>query len=219
MNGHRVTKAFEQALCEYTGAQFAVSVNSCTMALLLAVAWHYQRARWLAQEGDQLLAFLQRPFEVEIPKHTYIGVPMSIIHAGGKPRFRDEDWGPVGGYQLRPLPVHDCARAFTSNMYDRYAGSMVCVSFHWSKILGLSQGGAILLDDYEAAQWLRKARFDGRTEGVPPAMDRFEMVGWHCYLSPEVAAHGLMKLAVLPKHNAPLPVDLYPDLSEMEIFK
>src|SRR3546814_2057911 len=29
--------------------------------------------------------------EVQIPKRTYVSVPMSIIHAGGRPTFRDEE--------------------------------------------------------------------------------------------------------------------------------
>jgi dTDP-4-amino-4,6-dideoxygalactose transaminase len=96
---------------------------------------------------------------------------------------------------------------------------MVCVSFHWSKTLGIQQGGAILHDDPEADAWLRRARFDGRTEGVSPKLDSFTQIGWHCYMSPEVAAEGLMRLSLLPKHNEPLPNDDYPDLSEMEIFR
>lgn len=224
VNPHQVTKDFERALCEYTGSPFAVAVNSCTMALLLAVAWHLreQRGRWVLA-GDT-------SNHIEIPKRTYVSVPMSIIHAGGRPTFRDEEWS--GAYPLKPLPVWDSARYFTSGMYRRMvdvdqhqqllhdmAGQMVCVSFHWTKTLGIQQGGAILHDDYEADQWLRRARFDGRAEGVPPSMDKFTQVGWHCYMSPEVAAEGLVRLSFLPKHNDPLPNDAYPDLSQMEIFR
>lgn len=38
MNPFQVVKDFERALCEYTGAPYAVTTTSCTMALLLAVA-------------------------------------------------------------------------------------------------------------------------------------------------------------------------------------
>jgi dTDP-4-amino-4,6-dideoxygalactose transaminase len=96
---------------------------------------------------------------------------------------------------------------------------MLCISFHWSKILGIQQGGAILLDDPEAAAWLRRARFDGRTEGVAPKDDTFDFVGWHFYMSPEIAAEGLQRIGFIPKHNADLPNDDYPDLSKYEIFR
>ncbi|MCR4331263.1 MAG: DegT/DnrJ/EryC1/StrS family aminotransferase, partial [Sulfuricaulis sp.] len=223
-NPHQVTKDFEAALCEYTGAPFAVTTSSCTMALLLAVAWHVQKDDHSDPE--------YRP-PIEIPKRTYISVPMSIIHAGGRPTFRDEEWS--GRYQLIPLPIWDSARWFYAGMYPRQdraiylgrkttvnylnPGQFVCVSFHASKTLGLEQGGAILHDNPEADAWLRRARFDGRTEGVAPKDDTFNQLAWHCYLNPSTAAQGILKLHSLPRHNDPLPNDEYPNLSEMEIFK
>lgn len=224
-----VVRQFEQALCEYTGAPYCVTVTSCTMALLLAVAWHLrdtsrgQRSNPLSIHYD---GYPERT-EVEIPKRTYVSVPMSIIHAGGHPTFRDEDW--KGFYRLRPLPVWDCARLFTSGMYTQCAegaethSNMLCLSFHWSKTLGIEQGGAILHDSAEADEWLRQARFDGRIETLSPKTQAnckaFNVVGWHAYMSPETAAAGLVRLRLLPRHNEPLPPDDYPDLSELEIFK
>lgn len=211
-NPYNVVKDFEAALCEYTGAPYAVTVNSCTMALLLAVKWH------LSKKPITGLIFgkeYTRPEKIEIPKRTYVSVPQSIIHAGGYPTFHDEQW--LGEYQLRPIPVWDSARRFTSEMYR--PGDFQCVSFHASKILGDTQGGAILHDNPEADAWFRKARFDGRTEGVAPKDDTFDMVGFHCYMSPDVAARLLLKLSVLPKHNDPLPNDDYPDLSLIKAFQ
>lgn len=206
-----VVRRFEREVCAYTGAPFAVAVNSCTMALLLAVAWHL---RWFRPTGPA------RP-AIEIPRRTYVSVPMSIIHAGARPVFRDEHWR--GVYRLKPLPVFDSARWFTSAMYADAAKvtehPMICVSFHASKTLGDTQGGAILHDNPEADAWLRRARFDGRTEGVAPIYDAIDMVGWHCYLSPDVAARLLLKLHSLPRHNEPLPNDPYPDLSTFEVFR
>ena len=234
-NAHAVTKDFEAALCEYTGAPYAVVVNSCTMALLLAVRWFIHRAQ-LERFGATDIGL---PPEVSIPKRTYVSVPMSIIHAGGKPVFRDEEW--LGLYQLAPLPVFDCARWFTSGMYrgnhvmegdaipcagvDKVklvtplAGSMLCVSFHVSKTLGDTQGGAILHDNPEADRWFRKARLDGRTEGVDPKYDKEIIVGWHGYINPDTALRLLWRMATLPEHNAPLPNDDYSDLSTLECFK
>jgi len=233
-NPYLIVNEFERAVAEYTGAPYCVAVNSCTNALMLAVAWHFakQQAEIDAQalrEGHGMKMIALRP-PIEIPKRTYLSVPMSIIHAGGRPTFRDEEWR--GGYQLRPLPVWDFARLFTSGMfgnleiapdgtgpYAQPAGTMFCTSHHWSKTLGIQQGGCILHNDPAADAWLRRARFDGRTEGVAPIDDKISQIGWHCYMSPEVAAEGLVRLHFLPRHNAPLPSDEYPDLSTMEIFK
>ena len=213
-NPFQVVHDFEAAVAEYTGAPYCVTVTSCTMALLLAVAW-------MRESG----AFEGLPHRrVEIPKRTYVSVPMSIMHAGCTPVFRDEDWR--GIYQLKPLPVWDSARWFTSGMFNPWflpgwldPIRFVCVSFHGSKTLGDSQGGAILHDSPEADAWFRRMRFDGRTEGVAPKDDDFREIGYHCYLSPDVAARLLWKFSRLPKHNDPLPNDDYPDLSKLEIFR
>jgi len=232
IDAFNVVRDFEAAIAAYTGAPYCVTTTSCTAALLLAVAWQlrYQvgvlpgcpddprgREMW-----ETCIPFMkpERP-AIEIPKRTYVSVPMSIIHAGGRPTFRDEDWR--GMYQLKPLPVWDSARWLTSAMYayaaQQNAQAMACLSFHWKKTLGIQQGGAILHSNPEADAWLRRARFDGRTEGVAPSQDRFDMIGWHCYMSPETAAAGLVRLANLPKHNLPLANDEYPDLSLLAIFK
>lgn len=213
MNPHEPTKLLEAALCDYTGARYAVAVNSCTAALMLAVRWHLTFKR---QPGHP-----ERPnTNVEIPSHTYVSVPMSIIHAGGRPTFRDEEW--IGAYQLKPYPIWDCARRFYAGMFGDLGdgkGNMLCVSFHAAKILGDTQGGAILHDSPQADVWLRRARFDGRTEGVHPIDDTGTIVGYHCYISPDVSARLLLKLAFLPRDNADLPNDNYPNLAEMEIFR
>ena len=196
-----VVKTFEKKVAKYTGAPFVVAVNSCTNALFLCLMWH---------------KFTRRlPDVIEIPKRTYVSIPMQIIISGAKIRFRDENWN--GRYQLAPLPIWDAAREFHANMYD--SGNFVCTSHHWSKILGIQQGGCILHDSKEADEWFRRARFDGRTEGVPPAKDKFKHVGWHMYMSPEIAAEGLVRIDLLKQNNPPLPKDDYPDLSEMELFK
>lgn len=221
----QVVKDFENELCRYTGAPYAVTTTSCTMALLLAVAWHL-RSDVMAGRGRNDWSSLPC---IEIPRRTYIGVPYAIIEAGGRPVFRDDDWH--GLYDLRPLNIFDSARFFTSDLWfmppqgvgrpvTPNSGYMICTSFHWAKTLGVQQGGCILHDNPEADEWLRRARFDGCKEGVAPKDDTFPLQrAWHAYMSPEVAAAGLVRLSHLPKHNDPLPNDDYADLSQLEVFK
>jgi len=201
MNPYNVVREFEAAVCEYTGAPYCVTTNSCTMALLVALSRDVPG--WM------------KHLPVVIPSRTYVSVPMVIKHAGFNVEFNCSRWR--GHYKLDGTDIWDSARRFTSNMY--MPGEVQCVSFHASKILGDTQGGAILHDDPVDDKWFRKARFDGRTEGVHPADDTFDVLGYHCYMSPDVAARLLLKLSVLPKHNDDLPNDDYPDLSKMEIFK
>lgn len=212
-DAHQVTRDFEAAIARYTGAPYCVAVNSCTMALLLAVRWFVRAASAVGRSAVP---------EIEIPRRTYVGVPMSIIHAGGWPTFRDEDWAPVGYYRLAPLPVFDSARRLNAGMFHWFEAdhdAMVCLSFHATKTLGIEQGGAILLADPAADEWLRRMRFDGRTTGIPVSHDRIREIGWHCYMNPSTAAQGLMRMASLKGDNPAMPWDDYPDLSLMEIFQ
>jgi len=222
----QANRELERELCAYTGAPFAITVNSCTMALLLVCAWVREQ-------------MLPRVPMFSIPRRTYVGVPMSIANARCGVSFRDENW--EGEYELQLMPqdsdihVWDAARRFHDGMFGRtnlyapdgrYSGTVTrpagrhfqCISHHITKILGHSQGGTILHNVPEADAWLRRARFDGRTEGVPPAEDSFTRIGWHAYMSCDVAAALRWKLASLPRHNADLPWDNYPDLSLSPIF-
>lgn len=220
-NAFEIVRDFENAVAEYTGAPFCVSVNSCTNALFLTLKYQYERDK----DNFGVRYYNREPVKpfIEIPKRTYLSVPMQIKHSGFEVRFRDEKW--KGAYKLEPYWIYDAARKFTSDMYyDIYGrdGAVktcwVCVSFHWSKILGIQQGGAILHNDKNFDIWARKARFDGRTEGVKPKDDN-PILGYHMYMSPEIAAEGLVRLMHLPKYNPDLPNDDYPDLSKLEIFK
>lgn len=211
MDPFDVVRQFERAVADYCGAPYCVSVRSCTDALLLAVTYHVALSDF---DGNRAWQFPRK--KIEIPKRTYVGVAHSIVNAGAHPTFRDEVW--LGSYQLKPLNVYDCARRFTGNMY--VAGQMQTVSFHHTKILGLStHGGAILHDNPDADAYLRRARFDGRREGIAPKDDIFDVPGFHCYMLPPAAAEGLLRLASLPRENADLPCSDYSDLSLAPAFK
>ena len=197
IDAYAVTRQLEQALCAYTGAPHAVCVNSGSNAIFLAL-------RLLNWGGP-----------AEIPKRTYVSVAQQIKLAGYQLRFRDEEW--IGAYQIRPTPVWDCARRFHAGMYA--PGQYQALSFASSKILGIEQGGCLLLDDEVGANMLRKMRFDGRTEGVDPRVDEFISPGYHMIMLPSIAAQLLLKLSFLPRVNADLGWYDYPDLSEKEAFK
>lgn len=208
-NPHDVTRAFEAALCEYTGATYAVACSSCTAAIQGALAY------WTNRNKPRFQDRVMPPLPVYMPKLSYAGVPAAICNAGFAVVFRDEDW--QGEYNLTPTPVWDSARRFTSGMYR--PRQMQCVSFQATKILADTQGGAVLLDNEEAANWLRRYFFDGRTYGADPKTDQVLYPSMHAYMSPDVAARLLWKLSALPKHNADLPRSDYPDLSTLEAFK
>jgi len=199
----QVVRDFEKAIAAYCGAKEAISCASCTAALLLALLWVKRK---------------RGPLTITIPKRTYIGVGMSILNAGHDIAFDDRKW--LGWYRLEPLELWDSARFLSGGMCDTLpAGYFVCLSLHWSKTLSVSQGGVILCDNAEAADFLRRARFDGRREGVHPKDDTFDILGQHCYMAPATAAEALTRLALLPRINMPLPNSDYSDISLAPIFQ
>ncbi len=169
--------------------------------------WKYDWADGVNLKPDVLPSII-------IPARTYCSVPMALKHAGYRVMFDDYEWR--GAYQLKPTNIFDCARRFTSGMYEPQ--TVQCVSFSAAKILGIEQGGAILHGDKAADAWYRRMRFDGRTEGVDPREDTFDLCGLHCIMLPSIAAQGLLRLHHLPKHNEDMPHYDYPDLSKCPAF-
>jgi dTDP-4-amino-4,6-dideoxygalactose transaminase len=195
-NPYKIVRMFEEEVAEYTGAPYAVSLDSCTNALFLC-------CKYLDVQ------------ETTIPRNTYLSVPMTIMNAGADIVFEEIDW--QGVYQLKPHPIYDAAKRFTSGMY--IPGNFMCLSFHIKKHLKIGKGGMILTDDSDAVTWFRKARYEGRSE-KQYKMDDIDMLGWNMYMTPQQAAHGLALM-----QNYPLQVpDLieengYRDLKEFTIFK
>jgi dTDP-4-amino-4,6-dideoxygalactose transaminase len=199
-NPYKIVQMFEEEIAEYTGAQYAVSVDSCTNALFLCCT--YLKVR-----------------EVTIPSKTYLSVPMSIIHSGGQVVFdkRPETNHWRGAYQLKPYPIYDAAKRLTTNMY--VPGSYMCLSFHIKKHLGIGKGGMILTDNKEAVDWFKKARYEGRSEKYYKE-DNISSLGWNMYMTPQEAAQGLCLLQNYPLHSNDLDeTNGYRDLTEFEIFK
>ena len=155
--------------------------------------------------------------EVTIPSQTYLSVPMSIINAGGNVVFdkrpTTNHW--IGLYQLNPYPIYDAAKRFTSNMY--IPNSFMCLSFHIKKNLGIGKGGMILTDDEKAAEWFRKARYEGRGE-VFYKEDNVKTIGWNMYMTPPDAAEGLWLMSSMSKFNED-SIEDYPDLTNNDLFK
>jgi dTDP-4-amino-4,6-dideoxygalactose transaminase len=197
MHAFDSVRNFEATVAEYAGSKYAVSVDSCTNALFLV-------CKYLGVEGK----------EVTIPSRTYVSVPNSIIHAGGKVNFKDYKW--QGTYRLDPFPIVDGAKRFRRGMYEK--GTYHCLSFHARKHLAIGRGGMILTDDENAVKWLKMARFDGRHE-CKLENDTFEMLGWNFYMTPEQASRGMWLMMMIGDDNEDLKeIPDYPDLSKYKIF-
>ena len=203
-NPFAIVKHFEEEIAEYTGAPYAVAVDSCTNALFLSLLW------WKLYKG----VYVDKTYVV-IPKKTYLSVPQSAIHAGYSVEFKNIKWS--GTYNLMPTPVWDSAKKLTSDMY--IPGSLMCLSFHIKKTLPLGKGGMILCDDIEAVKWLKIARYEGRSEKNYDD-DDISFCGWNMYMTPEQAARGLTLMQNYSEHVEDLGErNGYRDLTELTLFK
>lgn len=208
MNPHDITKSFEQALAEYTGAPFVVCTDNCSNAIYLSLMF---------------VGVIDR--SVTIPQHTYPSLPQEIKRAGGWAEFSESPKLLTGEYKLIGTCVWDSALRFTADMYR--PGQLQCLSFSGPyKHIKLGKGGAILTDDEYAYKWLKKARFSGRSE-CSYHEDNFDdnpVLGINAYLLPELAARGLQLMQQFynadgtKKHNEDLTLE-YPDLSQFQLWK
>jgi dTDP-4-amino-4,6-dideoxygalactose transaminase len=164
---------FENRIAEFTGAKYAVAVDSCSNALFLVFKW-LKETNYLGSD-------------VRVPRQTYVSVPMSLIHAGYVPIIKHHKW--YGCYKLTPYEVWDCATYFKDGMYQK--GTFMCLSFGWQKPLAIGKGGMILTDSEMAWRWLRRASYDGR-ERMSMKDEVLQQIGWHMNMDPEMATRGLM---------------------------
>ena len=175
---------FEKTIAEYAGSKFAVALDNCTDALFLCL-------KYLKCDEKDVI--------IDIPKRTYVSIPMTIHNAGCRYRFKDLEWS--GCYQLGSYPIYDSALRLTKGMYIQ--DSFQCVSFHRKKTLKLTKGGVILTNDESAAEWFKAMRCKGRHphKKVFYVDEKFDLMGWNMYMHPNDAAKAYLILKELPEHN------------------
>lgn len=193
-------KLFEEKIAKFTGAKYAIAVDSGTNAIFLCI-------KYLNYKGI-----------VDIPKRTYMSIPMAIINAGCVPRFRDVMWN--GLYKLNPLNIYDACSEFYPNMYQ-FDDHFYILSFQEKKILSLGKGGMILTNNKIAAKILRRMAFDGRNYLLGANEDNEIIIGYHMNMTPDQATKGILKFNQLNKksYGSCSSYKTYRDLSKMEIFK
>lgn len=180
------TAEFEDSIVEYTGAKYAIAVNSCTAAL------HLSLIALGVRKGDEVIT---TPF-------TFASTGNVIIHVGAKPVFVDID---RKTYNINPerikeaitpktkaiVPVHyagqpcdmkaimeiakdhnlfiveDAAHAIGAEYENKKIGTFgttTCFSFYATKNITTGEGGAITINDEELADKLRVLRLHGMSK-------------------------------------------------------
>jgi perosamine synthetase len=212
-SGPQVEK-FEQALCKYLGARYAVAVNSGTSALHLAV-----ETLGLPRGSEVILpsfafaaplnVLLQcglRPVFVDIEAETLNTTPEKIeaamtartsaiiaIHTFGRPLDMSSIMTLARHNHLRV--IEDACEAMGSEINGQKAGTFGDVgvlAFYPNKQITTGEGGVLLTSDAEIAKHARRLRNQGRD----PALDWLQQVevGYSYRLSDINSALGVSQL-------------------------
>lgn len=163
---------FEEKLAKFTGAPYAISTDCCTHAIELCL--RYEQIK-----------------KCKFSAYTYLSIPMTMHKLGISYELIDHKW--IGEYQFIGTRIWDSARRLEPLMHK--TGCLECVSFGMGKPVDNNRGGAILLDDFNAYEEIRKMRYDGRDLSISPWINQTEFkVGYHYKLNPEECIRALDKL-------------------------
>jgi dTDP-4-amino-4,6-dideoxygalactose transaminase len=142
---------FEKELAEYTGAKYALALNSCTSALFLSLKW-------------EVMHGLKK---VIIPSMTVPLVANAVLQAGLQFEFHSDTAWVGDRYLLLWSSVIDSAHRIRRMDYRHFDPSVkICYSFYPTKSIGSADGGAIVTDDKEFIEWARQASVYGRNQAT-----------------------------------------------------
>ncbi|MCA9061610.1 MAG: DegT/DnrJ/EryC1/StrS family aminotransferase [Planctomycetaceae bacterium] len=219
---------FEENFARYIGVKHALTMNSCTSALQLAV-------QGLGIDG-----------EVIIPSFTWVATANAVICAGAQPVFADIDrrtfcMDPesaaslIGPRTQALMPVHYAGLAADMEQYrtlaDRYGLALIedsaeaigslyagkktgsfghgCFSFFPTKNMTVGEGGMLTTNDDELARRARAMLGHGvdqttyqREKQQNPWFRSASTIGYNFRLSNILAAIGVVQLRKLDEMNA-----------------
>ena len=93
------------------------------------------------------------------------------------------------------------------------------ISFQHKKHLKLGRGGMILCSTKEQYNQLKALSYDGRHPGPPWMEQDIYTIGYHYYLTPEIASLGLEKLEeAISRQAKKWSWQDYPNISKMKVF-
>lgn len=192
----QVIADFEKEIAKFFGAPYAVAVDCCT-------------------HGLELCLRLKGVEKINVPRHTYLSVPMLSNKLNIEMEWTDEKWT---DYYYLTDDIIDAAVLWKPNSY--ILGTYMSVSFQFRKHLSLGRGGIILFDKQEDFDILKKMSYDGRNPDESWSVQNIKTMGYHYYMTPETAELGLKKLpeAIERKPKQWLYTD-WPDLTTMDLFK
>lgn len=196
-NGPKVAE-LEEKWAKFTGAKYAVAVNSCTSALDIAVR------------------LIKLPNPVRVSAFTFVSSALAPLNAGYKVKFVDIE------KKSHCTPISDIQVMYAGNLYGKgkiydmahcggtkHMGQISCWSFQAVKNLPVGDGGMITMNDkklYEKAKALSWCGIDKSTwqrSGKKYSWDySIDIAGLKAHMNDITAVIGLEQLKHLEKRNA-----------------
>ena len=188
---------FEKKISKFYNAKFAVATDCCTHALELCLR-------------------LNKVSELTVPTHTYISIPFLSRKLSITLKWKYQEWSDF--YFFDNTNILDALVLWEEISYIK--DTFMCLSFQFQKHLNIGRGGMILTDNINAYNDLKKMVYDGRERDIPWRNQNISSIGYHYYMTPEIAELGLSKFdqAFLKKPKKWTYLD-YPDLRKMDVFK
>lgn len=188
---------FEKEIANFYNAPYAVATDCCTHAIELCL--RYKEYNYIT-----------------VPNHTYISIPFTLKKLNLYWKFEYEEWKNfyfLGGTNIIDAAVYWKQGGYIENTY-------MCLSFQYKKHLNLGRGGAILLQEKEEYDILKKMSYDGRLPNIPWKEQDIDTIGYHYYMTPETAMLGVQKLENAIREVPKIwNYENYPNLKVMKVFK
>jgi len=187
---------FEKEIAEFYGSPYAIATDCCTHAIELC----------LRHGGFN---------DITIPTHTYISVPFTLEKLNLNWKFQYQEWKDY--YFLDNTNIVDAAVYWKKGGYIK--DTFMCLSFQYRKHLSLGRGGMILLQNKGDYDILKKMSYDGRSPNTPWMEQDIDTIGYHYYMTPEIAKLGLEKISkVSNEEPKKWTYKNYPNLEKMSTF-
>lgn len=191
-----IVESFEYTIAEYFGSAYAVATDSCTHAIELCLR-------------------LKKYNNILIPNQTYISIPFTAEKLNLDWNWKSDLWEDF--YYIGNTNIIDAAVLWKKNSYIK--NTYMCLSFQYKKHLGIGRGGMILLDNESEKEILKRMSYDGRSMSSPWKTQNIDTIGYHYYMTPEIALDGLNKFKRI-QNDTPKKWSYkdYPNLSKMAVF-
>lgn len=164
----KIVAKFEETIADYVGAKYAVSFNSATSAIFLAL--------------------IGKDTTIKVPSMIPPVVLNAIITSGNKYEFTDNvDW--VGdSYLLHDFgdyKIIDSAQKLDKNQFKKGCNpnDLMLFSFYPTKPVGSCDGGMFVSNDFYKIQYLRELSLNGMSYAENNWDRKIKMPGYKMYMN------------------------------------